>query len=61
MGQSKAERDAAIRKIKETVAAKFVEDGVRPDEVVLRNDGKVVVDRRSTYPRAVPVVVGEWS
>jgi hypothetical protein len=29
--------------------------------VILREDGKVVIDRRKKYPTAEPVVVGEWS
>ncbi len=61
MGQSKAERDAAIKKIKDEVCREFAVDGVRPDEVILRSDHKIVIDRRATYPSAVPMVVGEWS
>lgn len=39
----------------------YASSGITPDEVVLRSDGKVVIDRRATYPNAEPVVVGEWS
>jgi hypothetical protein len=49
------------QQIREKVAAHFAEDNVSPDEVILRDDGKVVLDRRKTYPRAIPIVVAEWS
>lgn len=61
MGQSKAERDAAIRKIKDTVCSTFKADGVTPDEVRLDDNGDIIVDRRKRYPGAVPVTVGKWS
>ncbi|MEV6864057.1 hypothetical protein AB0M44_24000 [Streptosporangium subroseum] len=61
MGQSKADRDAAIKKIKAKVCATFAADGVRPDEVVLKDNGDIVVDRRAAYPQAVPMVIGKWS
>lgn len=58
MGQSKAERDAAIKKIKDKICADF---DVRPDEVVLKDNHDIVVDRRRTQPGAVPMVVGKWN
>ncbi|MFF3442103.1 hypothetical protein [Streptosporangium sp. NPDC002721] len=61
MGQSKAERDAAIQKIKNKVCADFASDGIRPDEVVLKDNGEIVIDRRKTHPQAVPLVIGTWS
>ncbi|MDP4507007.1 hypothetical protein [Nonomuraea turcica] len=57
MAQSKAERDTAIKKIKNKICVDF---DVYPDEVILRSDHKIVVDRRRRFPGAVPMVVGEW-
>lgn len=58
MGQSNAD---AIKKIKDKVCRDFASDGITPDEVILRSDHKIVIDRRRTYPWAEPMVVGEWS
>ncbi|MCW2764905.1 MAG: hypothetical protein JWO11_864 [Nocardioides sp.] len=58
MGQSKTDRDAATRKIKEKICAEF---GVRPSEVVLKDNHDIVIDRRRTDPRAVPFVIAKWS
>lgn len=60
MGQSPAERAAAIKRIKDKVCSDFASEGITPDEVILRDDHKIVVDRRRKYPTAKPVVVGEW-
>jgi hypothetical protein len=54
MSMSKAEA-------KKIFCDKYASEGITPDEVVLRADGKVVIDRRATYPTAEPMVVGEWS
>ena len=61
MGQSNADRAAIIQRMKQQVCDKFAEDGVTPDEVIFRADHKIVIDRRRKFPRAEPVVVGEWS
>ncbi|MEV6985010.1 hypothetical protein AB0M95_27645 [Sphaerisporangium sp. NPDC051017] len=58
MGQSKAERDAAIKKIKNKICAEF---GVTSDEVILKDNHDIVIDRRATMPWAKPMVVGKWS
>lgn len=51
----------SVAQTKKIFCDKYASDGITPDEVVLRKDGKVVIDRRATYPNAEPVVVGEWS
>ena len=61
MSQSQADRDAAIKKIKDKVCAEFASDNVRPDEVVLKDNGDIVIDRRATISWAKPVVVGKWT
>lgn len=61
MGQSKAERAEAIRKIKAKICADFADDGVTPGEVILKDNHDIVLDRRATYSGATPVVVGRWS
>jgi hypothetical protein len=60
MGQSPAERVAKIKKMKEEVCRQFASDNVTPDEVILRADHKIVIDRRRKFPWAKPLVVGEW-
>lgn len=52
---------AAKQKIQDKVAAKFAADGIRPDEVVLKDNGDIVIDRRATVSWAKPMVVGKWS
>ncbi|GAA3143220.1 hypothetical protein GCM10010466_37750 [Planomonospora alba] len=51
----------AKQKIREQVAQEFAADGVRPDEVVLKDNGDIVIDRRKTKSWATPVIVGKWS
>jgi hypothetical protein len=51
----------AGQRIKNKVAADFAADGVRPDEVVLKDNGDIVIDRRRTYSWAKPMVIGKWS
>lgn len=55
------DEDDFKRKVREHFASQFAADGVTPDEVVLKDNGDVVIDRRSKFPRAVPMVVGDWS
>ena len=47
--------------IKRQVCELFKEDDVQPDEVILRPDGMVVIDRRGLKPWAKPGVAGYWS
>ncbi|GII89456.1 hypothetical protein Ssi03_74460 [Sphaerisporangium siamense] len=60
MPQSKADRDAAIKKIKDKVCADFKADGVTPSEVVLKDNGDIVIDRSKTHSWAQPMTVGKW-
>jgi hypothetical protein len=46
--------------IRKKVAAQFADDGVTADEVVLKDNGDVVIDRRAKSSWAKPVKVGEW-
>jgi len=52
---------ASKKDIQKQVAAEFAADGVRPDEVVLKDNGDIVIDRRKTKSWAQPVTVGKWS
>lgn len=61
MGQTRAEREAAIREIKARICAEYASDGVRADEVVLKSNGDIVIDRTARMPRTTPMVVGSWS
>ncbi|WP_160330350.1 hypothetical protein [Sphaerimonospora mesophila] len=49
------------QEIREMVAARFAADDVRPGEVVLKDNGDIVIDRRKTIRGAEPFVVGKWS
>ena len=59
--QTPAEREAAIRRIKDKVCADFADDNIRPEEVVLKSNGDLVIDRRSSKPWAKPITIGRWS
>jgi hypothetical protein len=48
------------RRIKAKVVEDFADDGVTADEVVLKDNGDVVIDRRRSISWAKPVVVGRW-
>lgn len=58
---AKDKNQTTKQQIREKVAAKFAADGVRPNEVVLEDNGDVVIDRRATRSGAKPLVVGKWS
>lgn len=53
--------EAAKQRIREQVARDFAKDNLTPDEVVLTDDGEIVIDRRKTKPWATPFAVGTWS
>ncbi|TDC41111.1 hypothetical protein E1281_37690 [Actinomadura sp. KC345] len=48
------------RQIKAQVAEHFPDDNVREDEIVLKPNGDIVIDRRKTAAWAKPLVVGRW-
>jgi len=48
------------QELREYVASQFSEDGVDASEVVLRDDGYILIDRREKHPLAEPIIVGEW-
>ncbi|WP_338741940.1 hypothetical protein [Actinomadura luteofluorescens] len=48
------------KQIKARVAADFAEDNVREDEILLKPNGDIVIDRRKTVAWAQPVVIGRW-
>lgn len=48
------------RAIKQIFVDEFAADRITPDEVVLKDDGDVVIDRTRRYPQAIPVTVGRW-
>lgn len=50
---------ATEHEVKQLVVAEFADDNVTEDEVVLRDDGAIVIDRRATASWAQPVVVGQ--
>lgn len=43
-----------------SVIDQFPSEGLTVDEVVFREDGKILIDRRKKIPQATPFVVGEW-
>ena len=47
-------------RIKRQVCELYAGDQLQPDEVILRDDGSVVIDRRRRYPGATPLVAGTW-
>lgn len=48
------------KQIKAQVAEHFAEDNVREDEIFLKPNGDIVIDRRKTAAWAQPMVVGRW-
>ncbi|WP_433474967.1 hypothetical protein ACQPZP_40870 [Spirillospora sp. CA-142024] len=48
------------KQIKAQVAEHFASDNIREDEIVLKPNGDIVIDRRKTLPWAQPLVVGRW-
>ncbi|WP_182881656.1 hypothetical protein [Microbispora sp. H10949] len=48
------------QQIRQKVADDLAGDGVHPDEVDVRDDGEIVLDRRKTIPWAKPVAIGRW-
>jgi hypothetical protein len=55
-----ASDDARTRAIKQQVADEFASDRVTLDEVVLKDNGDIVIDRRRSFSWAKPVTVGRW-
>ncbi len=58
---TESSNEVAKRRIREQVAAEFTEDNLTPDEVVLQDNGEIVIDRRRKIPWAQPFAVGTWS
>lgn len=48
------------QQIRQKVADDLASDNVQPDEVVVRDDGEIVLDRRQTIPWAKPFAIGRW-
>lgn len=59
-GQTPERRDPnmTIDEIKRKVAEDFASDNVTPDEVIVKDDGEIVIDRRRKIPWATPFAVG---
>ncbi|MBO4275165.1 hypothetical protein [Microbispora triticiradicis] len=58
---AKDSNEAAKQRIREQVSRDFAKDNVSPDEVVLKDNGEIVIDRRKKKPWAKPFAVGTWS
>ncbi|WP_329258725.1 hypothetical protein OG417_21300 [Actinoallomurus sp. NBC_01490] len=52
---------ATIQAIKAEIAAQYAEDNIRPDEVIVKPNGDIWIDRRKTTWWATPVLIAKWT
>lgn len=51
---------SSIDEAKRRICAQFTEDNLTPDELVFLDNGKIMIDRRAQFPKAIPFQYGTW-